>query len=228
MQAAKELALEQSRSLLQRHSRVSPAVPTAVTTGIPQTVTGWANASTGIQADIITTLQYSLNGAANVTLAAGSQNNTFSITVIFPNTANSLVVWAKDSKGTWSSDPAAVPTVATAQSFTFSTTTPPKQTTLGSFNSIQATVTNNQPQALSVVVIVSLTNTVAQNGFTAGSTAGIFSTTASGATAIPADTTVTLNVVVSGLPHGSYTATIFVLSTAGVALSPSTTLSVTL
>jgi len=201
------------------------SVPTTVTTGIAQQITGWANVSIGVAPTTITSLKYSLNGAANVSLGAGSATNQFTITTLLAKT-NTLTVYATDGNGVTTTASVSIPVVATSASFTFPSF--PLQGTLGSFATVSVNVTNNQPTTINAVVIVSVTNAVAQNGFASGSTAGIFTTSAIGPTAIAPGTTATLTIVVSGLAHGSYVGTVFVLSTSGVPLSPTTTLPMTI
>jgi trimeric autotransporter adhesin len=195
------------------------SVPSSVTTGIAQSVTGTANASTGIQSDVISTLEYSLNGGTNVSLAAGSQNNTFTITVIFPNAHNSIQIYAQDSAGTWTTVIVLVPPLPPPQTFTAPTGAQPAQYQFpsGGPQSVNSTFTNNGASSLTIVVIANI--------FTS---AGVPVTPSPTATAtVPAGSTVSTFELLNGLPHGTYTVTINVYSTQYVSLSPTYTVTVT-
>jgi len=83
-------------------------------------------------------------------------------------------------------------------------------------NAIAATVTNNAPNALTVVVFAVVNNAAGQTVLISSGTISL----AAGATGVAYP-------VLAGLAHGTYTVNLFVLSTTGISYSATSTISVT-
>ena len=197
---------------------LSVSGPSTLTTGVPTTITGTSNASTGVANNKITTITYSVNGGSNVSVGfTPAANVAFTFQVLL--TQNSYInVTVTDSAGNTNFEVITVPSISTSGTFTFTSGAAPIQTKVGPYQAIEVNITNNQPESVSAIAFVSLTNSQ-------GQTVGIFTASASN---VAAATSVVVYPVISGVASGTYTATIFVLSTSGVPLSPTTTLSVTL
>lgn len=193
---------------------VFTSVPTAVTTGVAQQVIGWANVSTGVAPTTITSLKYSLNGATNVTLAAGQATNQFTISALLA-TNNNIVVYATDGNGVTTSASVQVPAVAVSQTFQNASAIQ-KITFTNGPSAINATYTNHGTTSLTVIVVANVLNS--QGAIIQESTGTI--TVASGATgsAYP---------IIQGIPSGTYTVQVTVYSLAYVTLSPTTSITVT-
>jgi len=199
--------------------------PSTITTGVPSTINGTAVVSPGVSVSgvpgYIKGIQYSLNGASNVTVVNGtssSQTLKFQFTLLLSG-ANNIIVWAEDSAGNWVSAIAQVPTLPPAQTFTSSGSGLPAQYQFpnGGPEAVATTFTNNGPTSLTIVVIA--------NVFTSG---GIPLTPSPTATAtVAAGASATVYNLLSGFPHGTYTVTVNVYSTAYVSLSPTYTTTVT-
>ncbi|MDG6904779.1 MAG: hypothetical protein JRN20_03220 [Nitrososphaerota archaeon] len=190
--------------------------PSTLTTGVPSTISGTANASTGLASNQITTITYSVNGGSAVSVGfTPAANVAFSFTVLLTK-ASAINITVTDSHSNTNFYIVNVPPIPATQSFTYPAA--PVQTTLSSYKAIAVNVSNAQPTKLTAVVFVSLTNS-------AGQTAGIFTSTVN---SLAPGTSTIAYVVLNGLASGTYTATIFVLSTSGVPLSQTTTVSVTI
>jgi hypothetical protein len=126
-------------------------VPSTITTGIPQSITGYANASAGIYNNVISVLEYSLNGATNQTLPSGLANQPFTITATFA-ASNIVSIYAKDSAGHWASQIVNVPPLTPATTFT-NTSAINKITFTNGPQAINATFVNNSPTTYTVIVV---------------------------------------------------------------------------
>jgi len=197
-------------------------VPTAVTAGIAQQVVGWANVSTGVAPTTIVNLQYSLNGASNVSLGAGTATNQFTITSLLA-TNNKLTVYAQDGNGLWTSATIQIPVIPPGLTFTTGTgaSNAPKlyQFPNGGPQAVNSTFVNNGLSTLQIIVVANIFGPSPSGNPVTPSPTGT-ATVAPGATAQTFE-------LLNGLPHGTYTVTINVYTTAYVSLSPTYTITVT-
>jgi hypothetical protein len=200
---------------------VYTSVPTGVTPGTPQSITGWANVSLGekqwnaglAQGDKIVKLIYSwdLGTYKNVTLAAGAAANQFTITSLL-NTTNILTVYAEDSSNVWTVSHVSIPALPLSKSFAWPT---PSYYLLGNtYHSVNVTITNDQDIPLSGIVFAVIQLPSGQSITTSS-----FSNLAAGAT-------VTEFPVLS-VPAGTYSVQVFVFNTQGASESGTTTTSIT-
>ena len=200
---------------------LSLTAPTSIVSGVPSTVNGTAVVSPGVVTSnapgYMKGIQYSLNGATNVTVVNGTSTNTkltFQFTLLLSG-ANSVIVWAEDSSGHWISSAVSIPIIPAARTFTNNTDL--KQVNfVGGPAAVQATFTNNGATSLTVIIVANVLN--AQGAVILESTATV--TVAAGATGVGYP-------VIQGIAHGTYTVSVTVYSTAYVTLSPTTTVSVT-
>jgi len=193
--------------------------PSSWTSGIPSPISGTANASTGIASNKITTITYSVNGGTAQAIAFSSAANVaFSFSVLLTGTSN-INVTITDSAGNTNWAIVQVPPLAPALTFTSAGTGLPAQYQFpnGGPEAVATTFTNNGATSLTIVVIA--------NVFTSG---GIPLTPSPTATAtVAAGASATVYNLLSGFPHGTYTVTVNVYSTAYVSLSPTYTVTVT-
>ena len=189
-------------------------VPASVTTGVPQTITGWANVSAGIPPATITKLEYSLNGGSEVTLGSGLADNQFSITILL-STSNTINVTATDSNSVSTSAIVQIPPVALINSTSFVVT--PYLTTLGQFKAINATLMNNTPSPITAIVFAVVSNSAGQIVYIGTATTTLSSL--GEAMTFP---------IITGLQSGTYSVNVFVWTSQGVPISTPVTISVTL
>jgi len=195
--------------------------PATITTGVPIVFSGWANVSTGLAVGgvpaTMSLIQYSLNGAANVSAGAFTlANNQYSFSILLTaGSHNSIVIWVEDQAANWAQITIAIPPIPVGSTFTFPIT-PVVTTAFTVGNAIAATVTNNAPNALTVVVFAVVNNAAGQTVLISSGTISL----AAGATGVAYP-------VLAGLAHGTYTVNLFVLSTTGISYSATSTISVT-
>lgn len=194
---------------------LSVSGPATLTTGIPSTITGTANASRGIANNKITSITYSINGgAAQGVSFTSAANVAFSFSILLSGNSNVNVTVA-DSAGDSIWQVVQVPPIPAAKTFTNSTDL--KEVTFtGGPDAVQASYTNNGATSLTVIIVANVLN--AQGAIILESTATV--TIAAGATG-------TGYPVIQGIAHGTYTVQVTVYSTSYVALSPTTSLTAT-
>jgi len=205
--------------------------PLTITTGVPSTVNGTAVVSPGVSVSgapgYIKGIQYSLNGATNVTVVNGTSAATaatlkFQFTLLLTG-ANNIKVFAEDSAGNWALSVTTIPVVAPGLTFTTGTGTgnQPKlyQFPNGGPESVNSTFTNNGATSITILVIANI--------FTTGSPAVPITPSPSSTATVAAGATVQTFELLNGLAHGTYTVTINVYTTSYVSISPTYTVTVT-
>jgi len=183
-------------------------------TGIPSKA-----ASTGT---VVVTFKYSLNGAANVTAGITSTNSSgasfTSFSVTFTSGSNTLKIYATDSNGNVGAATfaftvtAVVPTgFATSQSITGAA-----KATIGGFTGVSATVANGWTASESEIMFAVFKNSAGQT--VAVATGGL--TLASGASSTA------FAPLLAPLPTGTYTVSVFIVTTGNLPDSATTTITV--
>jgi hypothetical protein len=188
--------------------------PTTIVTGVPSTFSGIVNATKGALGVTITSIIYSVNGGSPSTVTIGAANAAWTFSVLLTAKANSVNITALDSRSKVNTVLLSVPAIPAAQTFTNSTDL--KQVAFGSTAAINATFTNNAAYTLTVIIVANVLN--AQGSVISEPTSTVTAT---------AGQTVWGLAIIQGIPHGTYTVSVTVYSTAYVTLSPTTTLTVT-
>ncbi|MDG6931742.1 MAG: hypothetical protein JRN26_06545 [Nitrososphaerota archaeon] len=202
----------------------SPANGKVVTTQ-NITVSAWAAPSPAAPTGTyITTFMYSLNGAANKSVAITSTNSSgydfYSFPVTLASGLNTIKLYATDSQGL-TSEYTVTYTLSTvpptpAQTIIFPTSAPPMQATVAGYHVINVTMYNNVSTTLTAIPVVVLSNSQ-------------YSWVAIGnPTSISPGSTVISLVSVQNIPAGTYTAKVFIVESNGATISGYKTFTVTI
>lgn len=188
--------------------------PTTITTGVPSTISGTANASLGIANNKITSLTYTVNTGSSVSIGfTPAANVAFSFSVLLTK-ASIINITATDSSGNANFVIVQVPPIAPSHTFNASAVTA-IQFTNGP-KAVNATYTNNGASSLTVIVVANVLNSQ-----------GAIILESTGTITVAAGATVSAFPIIQGIPAGTYSVQVTVYSLQYVTLSQTTSISVT-